>query len=196
MNSMVNVSCNCIATEKVRLHKQMQEANGLPYVYGDYSPPSQQPAYAPGYETGLYPHYASGAYAHAVAAAPISYPTHTYGVTQQASNGGFPSPQMPSNVEEDTATRVIAAFEATHPYLRNTNPNANVIDINRFVDMNRVSVWRQFASELTTVIQAIIEFAKMIDGFMRLGQEDQINLLKSMMNFPFIYLWVIYKFLL
>lgn len=44
---------------------------------------------------------------------------------------------------------------------------------------NRVGIWRQFAADLTTVIQAIIEFAKMIDGFMRLGQEEQIHLLKG-----------------
>lgn len=42
-----------------------------------------------------------------------------------------------------------------------------------------MGIWRQFAADLTTVIQAIIEFAKMIDGFMRLGQEEQIHLLKG-----------------
>ncbi|CAJ0593428.1 unnamed protein product [Cylicocyclus nassatus] len=173
--------------EKVRLHKQMQEATGIPYMYGEYSPPSQQSSYvAPGYETGLYPHYAQGAYAHAVAAAPISYPSHSYGVAQQgtvpASNGGFPSPQLSSAAEEDTAAKIVAAFETTHTQMRNLNPNPTIVDVNRFASIdfpNRVGIWRQFAADLTTVIQAIIEFAKMIDGFMRLGQEEQIHLLKG-----------------
>lgn len=173
--------------EKVRLHKQMQEATGMPYMYGEYSPPSQQPSYgAPGYETGLYPHYAQGAYAHAVAAAPISYPSHSYGVAQQgtvpASSGGFPSPQLSSAAEEDTAAKIVAAFETTHTQMRNMNPNPAIVDVNRFASIdfqNRIGIWRQFAADLTTVIQAVIEFAKMIDVFMRLGQEEQIHLLKG-----------------
>jgi nuclear receptor subfamily 1 group F protein 4 len=32
---------------------------------------------------------------------------------------------------------------------------------------------------LTTVIQQIIEFAKMVPGFMKLSQDDQIVLLKA-----------------
>lgn len=35
------------------------------------------------------------------------------------------------------------------------------------------------ADRLTTMIQNIIEFAKMIPGFMRLSQDDQIVLLKT-----------------
>ncbi|ETN75517.1 zinc finger, C4 type [Necator americanus] len=174
----------CMCLPYVRLHKQMQEATGIPYMYGEYSPPSQQSSYAaPGYETGLYPHYAQGAYAHAVAAAPISYPSHSYGVAQQgtvpASNGGFPSPQLSSAAEEDTAAKIVAAFETTHTQMRNMNPNPTIVDVNRFASINRIGIWRQFAADLTTVIQAIIEFAKMIDGFMRLGQEEQIHLLKG-----------------
>uniref|UniRef100_A0A183GIQ8 Nuclear receptor domain-containing protein n=1 Tax=Heligmosomoides polygyrus TaxID=6339 RepID=A0A183GIQ8_HELPZ len=90
--------------------------------------------------------------------------------TVPASNGGFPSPQLSSAAEEDTAAKIVAAFETTHTQMRNMNPNPTI---------NRVGIWRQFAADLTTVIQAIIEFAKMIDGFMRLGQEEQIHLLKG-----------------
>ncbi|VDM65714.1 unnamed protein product [Strongylus vulgaris] len=32
--------------DEVRLHKQMQEATGIPYMYGEYSPPSQPSSYA------------------------------------------------------------------------------------------------------------------------------------------------------
>jgi nuclear receptor subfamily 1 group F protein 4 len=35
------------------------------------------------------------------------------------------------------------------------------------------------AQKLTAVIQQIIEFAKMVPGFMKLSQDDQIVLLKA-----------------
>ncbi|PIO75445.1 zinc finger, C4 type, partial [Teladorsagia circumcincta] len=90
---------------KVRLHKQMQEATGVPYMYGEYSPPSQQSSYvAPGYETGLYPHYAQGAYAHAVAAAPISYPSHSYGVAQQGGVFELAIVELSSRYSPETQT--------------------------------------------------------------------------------------------
>lgn len=39
--------------------------------------------------------------------------------------------------------------------------------------------WLDAAQQLTSVIQSIIEFAKLIPGFMKLGQEQQIMLLKG-----------------
>lgn len=44
---------------------------------------------------------------------------------------------------------------------------------------SRVEAWKRFANELTAVIQCIIEFAKLVEGFMRLSQEDQIRILKA-----------------
>jgi hypothetical protein len=40
-------------------------------------------------------------------------------------------------------------------------------------------LWLECAQKLTTVIQQIIEFAKMVPGFMKLSQDDQIVLLKA-----------------
>lgn len=40
-------------------------------------------------------------------------------------------------------------------------------------------LWLECANKLTTMIQQIIEFAKMVPGFMKLSQDDQIVLLKS-----------------
>lgn len=40
-------------------------------------------------------------------------------------------------------------------------------------------LWLECAQKLTSVIQQIIEFAKMVPGFMKLPQDDQIVLLKS-----------------
>lgn len=40
-------------------------------------------------------------------------------------------------------------------------------------------LWLECAQRLTAVIQQIIEFAKMVPGFMKLSQDDQIVLLKT-----------------
>lgn len=40
-------------------------------------------------------------------------------------------------------------------------------------------LWLECAQKLTSVIQQIIEFAKMVPGFMKLSQDDQIVLLKA-----------------
>jgi len=39
--------------------------------------------------------------------------------------------------------------------------------------------WLKFAKELTDLIKSIIEFAKALNEFKKLGQEDQINALKQ-----------------
>lgn len=57
-----------------------------------------------------------------------------------------------------------------------------VIHRNKLYDahfQDRPQAWSRYADELTKIIQSIIEFAKLIDGFMRLGQEAQIMLLKK-----------------
>lgn len=45
--------------------------------------------------------------------------------------------------------------------------------------MTYEEVWLDCADKLTNMIQNIIEFAKLIPGFMKLSQDDQILLLKS-----------------
>ena len=40
-------------------------------------------------------------------------------------------------------------------------------------------LWQAVAETLTKAVQQIIEFAKMIPGFMDLSQDDQIMLLKA-----------------
>ncbi|XP_058794334.1 probable nuclear hormone receptor HR3 isoform X2 [Phymastichus coffea] len=55
-------------------------------------------------------------------------------------------------------------------------------DIARVVaykSMSHEQLWLECAERLTTMIQGIIEFAKMVPGFMKLSQDDQIVLLKS-----------------
>lgn len=45
--------------------------------------------------------------------------------------------------------------------------------------MSQEEMWLDCAEKLTGIIQNIIEFAKLIPGFMKLSQDDQILLLKT-----------------
>ncbi|CAN7984174.1 unnamed protein product, partial [Ixodes hexagonus] len=56
------------------------------------------------------------------------------------------------------------------------------LDISRvmlYKNMAHEELWLDCAQKLTQVIQQIIEFAKMVPGFMKLSQDDQIVLLKA-----------------
>ncbi len=44
-------------------------------------------------------------------------------------------------------------------------------------------LWMASAQKLTNLIKQIIEFAKMVPGFMKLNQDDQIVLLKKGIQF-------------
>ncbi|RWS15127.1 putative nuclear hormone receptor HR3-like protein [Dinothrombium tinctorium] len=48
-----------------------------------------------------------------------------------------------------------------------------------FKNMTHEDLWLECANRLTAIIQNIIEFAKMVPGFMKLTQDDQIVLLKT-----------------
>ena len=45
-------------------------------------------------------------------------------------------------------------------------------------------LWLKAAQALTNIIKQIIEFAKMVPGFMRFNQDDQIVLLKKGKSSP------------
>uniref|UniRef100_A0ABD2VTB0 Probable nuclear hormone receptor HR3 n=1 Tax=Trichogramma kaykai TaxID=54128 RepID=A0ABD2VTB0_9HYME len=56
------------------------------------------------------------------------------------------------------------------------------VDLQRVVFYKNLpceQLWLECAQKLTNVIQVIIEFAKMVPGFMKLSQDDQIVLLKA-----------------
>ncbi|KPM08682.1 nuclear hormone receptor HR3-like protein, partial [Sarcoptes scabiei] len=56
------------------------------------------------------------------------------------------------------------------------------LDLSRIYEFKNLShdeQWLRCADKLTDMIQQIIEFAKMIPGFMKLSQDDQIVLLKA-----------------
>ncbi|MFH4978715.1 hypothetical protein AB6A40_005424 [Gnathostoma spinigerum] len=176
--------------DEVRMHKQMAEVNGISYSpYGEYSPPNQT-VYANGYDAVYATTYANtAAYA---AAAPVSYtsvPGQGYAIAQQAAvpapNGGYPRPNIgASQSDEDLIRSITTAFDSAHSASLRARERglAQPLDSygeHRYRIMSRLDAWKKFAHELTRVIQSIIEFAKMVDGFMQLGQEEQIALLKG-----------------
>lgn len=57
--------------------------------------------------------------------------------------------------------------------------NCLILSNQTFSHQAHEELWLECAQKLTTVIQQIIEFAKMVPGFMKLSQDDQIVLLKA-----------------
>ncbi|XP_035221414.1 probable nuclear hormone receptor HR3 isoform X1 [Stegodyphus dumicola] len=55
----------------------------------------------------------------------------------------------------------------------------DVTSILCYKGMDHEQMWLDCAQKLTNIIQQIIEFAKMVPGFMKLSQDDQILLLKA-----------------
>lgn len=60
-----------------------------------------------------------------------------------------------------------------------TRKNRLILSNQTFSNQAHEELWLECAQKLTTVIQQIIEFAKMVPGFMKLSQDDQIVLLKA-----------------
>ncbi|VBB25826.1 unnamed protein product [Acanthocheilonema viteae] len=185
--------------DEVRMHKQMAEVQGIAYSpYGEYSPPAPihpAAAYSNNYEPSVA--YAASSYttnaATYAAAAPVSYPSvqgQGYSIAQQAAvpapSGGYPQRTVgASQPDEDLIAGVTAAFDSAHgPATITTADRLAVASTSTFTEqqyrnMNRFDAWKKFAAELTRIIQCIIEFAKMVEGFMQLSQEEQIALLKG-----------------
>ncbi|XP_046462646.1 probable nuclear hormone receptor HR3 isoform X2 [Daphnia pulex] len=55
----------------------------------------------------------------------------------------------------------------------------DISKVHYYKNMAQEELWLECAQRLTAVIQQIIEFAKMVPGFMKLSQDDQIVLLKT-----------------
>ncbi|GAU92736.1 hypothetical protein RvY_04780 [Ramazzottius varieornatus] len=59
------------------------------------------------------------------------------------------------------------------------DPKESQAILHAFQEMTSTDIWIDCAKKLTDVLQQVIEFAKLLPGFMNLEQEDQITLLKS-----------------
>ncbi|CAG4963942.1 unnamed protein product [Colias eurytheme] len=99
---------------------------------------------------------------------------------QGTSNDDLPS-------EGDISKVLVKSLAEAHA---NTNPKLEYIhemfrkppDVPKLLFYNSMTyeeMWLDCADKLTAMIQNIIEFAKLIPGFMKLSQDDQILLLKS-----------------
>lgn len=58
---------------------------------------------------------------------------------------------------------------------RFVNGGQDLSRILHYKNMGQEALWLDCAEKLTTMIQNIIEFAKLIPGFMRLSQDDQVR---------------------
>ncbi|XP_072937804.1 probable nuclear hormone receptor HR3 isoform X1 [Epargyreus clarus] len=104
---------------------------------------------------------------------------------QGSSQSGSSSDDLPS--EGDISKVLVKSLAEAHA---NTNPKLEYIhemfrkppDVPKLLFYNSMTyeeMWLDCADKLTGMIQNIIEFAKLIPGFMKLTQDDQILLLKS-----------------
>ncbi|XP_026316379.1 probable nuclear hormone receptor HR3 isoform X3 [Hyposmocoma kahamanoa] len=101
--------------------------------------------------------------------------------------GGFLDTDFIGHAEGDISKVLVKSLAEAHA---NTNPKLEYIhemfrkppDVSKLLYYNSMTyeeVWLDCADKLTSMIQNIIEFAKLIPGFMKLSQDDQILLLKS-----------------
>ncbi|KAK3096225.1 hypothetical protein FSP39_024661 [Pinctada imbricata] len=61
--------------------------------------------------------------------------------------------------------------------IKSNPPSQDILDA--FQSMPHQKLWSEVAEKITIAVQQIIEFAKMVPGFMDLSQDDQIMLLKA-----------------
>ncbi|XP_073964803.1 nuclear hormone receptor 3 ROR-beta isoform X2 [Choristoneura fumiferana] len=104
---------------------------------------------------------------------------------QGSSHSGSSNEDLPS--EGDISKVLVKSLAEAHA---NTIPKLEYIhemlrkpvDVAKqlfYSSMTYEAMWLDCADKLTTMIQSIIEFAKLMPGFMKLTQDDQILLLKS-----------------
>ncbi|KAI5699768.1 hypothetical protein M8J75_008407 [Diaphorina citri] len=67
----------------------------------------------------------------------------------------------------------------TLDYVHQLFKKADQTKLTYFKRMSHEELWLECAQKLTAVIQQIIEFAKLVPGFLKLSQDDQIVLLKT-----------------
>ncbi|XP_063918552.1 probable nuclear hormone receptor HR3 isoform X2 [Zophobas morio] len=85
--------------------------------------------------------------------------------------------ELLSKTISDAHTRTcLYTLEHIHEMFRKPHDLSRLL---YYKNMAHEELWLECAQKLTTIIQQIIEFAKMVPGFMKLSQDDQIVLLKA-----------------
>ncbi|XP_030022276.1 probable nuclear hormone receptor HR3 isoform X8 [Manduca sexta] len=116
---------------------------------------------------------------------PYDYADST--TTYEPKQPGYLDADFIGQVEGDISKVLVKSLAEAHA---NTNPKLEYInemfskpqDVSKLLFYNSMTyeeMWLDCADKLTAMIQNIIEFAKLIPGFMKLTQDDQILLLKS-----------------
>ncbi|KAG8292863.1 hypothetical protein J6590_028614 [Homalodisca vitripennis] len=83
---------------------------------------------------------------------------------------------LSKTIADAHARTCLYSLEHIHSMFRKPQ---DVTKIMYYKELPHEQLWLECAQKLTTVIQQIIEFAKMVPGFMKLTQDDQIVLLKA-----------------
>ncbi|XP_032525064.2 probable nuclear hormone receptor HR3 isoform X9 [Danaus plexippus] len=107
--------------------------------------------------------------------------------TYEPKQPGFLDTDFIDHAEGEISKVLVKSLAEAHA---NTNPKLEYIhemfrkppDVSKLLFYNSMTyeeMWLDCANKLTSMIQNIIEFAKLIPGFMKLSQDDQILLLKS-----------------
>ncbi|XP_075217793.1 nuclear hormone receptor 3 ROR-beta [Lycorma delicatula] len=101
--------------------------------------------------------------------------------SRQHEDSSLPNPTQISELLSKTiadahARTCLYSLEHIHSMFRKPQDLSKLI---YYKNMAHEELWLECAQKLTTVIQQIIEFAKMVPGFMKLSQDDQIVLLKA-----------------
>ncbi|XP_056648689.1 probable nuclear hormone receptor HR3 isoform X2 [Diorhabda carinulata] len=98
---------------------------------------------------------------------------------QQRSGDEYPSQisELLSRTITDAHMRsIVYTLEDIHELFRKPHDLSRLLF---YKNMAHEELWLDCAQKLTAIIQQVIEFAKMVPGFMKLSQDDQIVLLKS-----------------
>lgn len=130
-----------------------------------------------GYSTSVTPHQTM----------PYDIPPNCDSTTAYEPRSTMVDQTFPNPIDGDINEVLIKTLAEAHA---NTNTKLEVIhemfrkpqDVSRMLyykNLGQEELWQDCAEKLTQMIQNIIEFAKLIPGFMRLNQDDQILLLKT-----------------
>ncbi|GFG28427.1 hypothetical protein Cfor_12638 [Coptotermes formosanus] len=103
-------------------------------------------------------------------------PTEGEPVTTVHPNPAQISELLSKTIADAHARTCLVTTEHIHEMMRKPQDLSKLI---YYKNMAHEELWLECAQKLTTVIQQIIEFAKMVPGFMKLSQDDQIVLLKA-----------------
>ncbi|KRZ38617.1 putative nuclear hormone receptor HR3 [Trichinella pseudospiralis] len=178
--------------DEVRMHKQLQEQlpmnvsggmvamNGSQNMYGQYSSPNAP--YSPtafGYHQSI-PAVSNYQTNHVVNTSPYTTNNLSPYVAGNSASAVLVSDVLTTIKTLTTAHAHTCIYSVEQrQQLKVNSVEQNQALIMKYKSMTRLDRWLDCANKLTHAVQQIIEFAKLVPGFMKLQQDDQIMLLKG-----------------